>query len=201
MGSTRDILLASPAAESRNAPVIQFLLIVAWHWTLVPATMEFVDWWLGYGASISGVPVPTPFDLDRALQQLVHPLLHCLLVMMVLVEALFSTIAFRILTRRRPADRALFIRLWWRVCLWGALVLPAGTFVVAVVSGDWGLAIRVPLLWVLWMIAGPALLARIHGFHRFPPGHCEKCGYNLTGNISGRCPECGRHVPLGLQAK
>lgn len=22
-------------------------------------------------------------------------------------------------------------------------------------------------------------------------GHCETCGYNLTGSISGRCPECG----------
>jgi len=23
------------------------------------------------------------------------------------------------------------------------------------------------------------------------PGHCGNCGYNLTGNVSGRCPECG----------
>ncbi len=27
------------------------------------------------------------------------------------------------------------------------------------------------------------------------PGFCRKCGYNLTGNVSGRCPECGREVP------
>ena len=26
---------------------------------------------------------------------------------------------------------------------------------------------------------------------RIPPGHCKKCGYDLTGNTSGRCPECG----------
>jgi hypothetical protein len=26
---------------------------------------------------------------------------------------------------------------------------------------------------------------------RIPAGHCKKCGYNLTGNVSGRCPECG----------
>lgn len=25
----------------------------------------------------------------------------------------------------------------------------------------------------------------------FPPGHCEFCGYDLTGNQSGRCSECG----------
>jgi rubrerythrin len=30
------------------------------------------------------------------------------------------------------------------------------------------------------------LLAR-----RIPPGHCQRCGYNLTGNVSGVCPECG----------
>lgn len=24
-----------------------------------------------------------------------------------------------------------------------------------------------------------------------PVGHCQTCGYNLTGNTSGTCPECG----------
>ena len=26
---------------------------------------------------------------------------------------------------------------------------------------------------------------------QIPQGHCQKCGYNLTGNTSGICPECG----------
>ena len=26
---------------------------------------------------------------------------------------------------------------------------------------------------------------------RIAPGHCPKCGYDLTKNESGRCPECG----------
>jgi hypothetical protein len=26
---------------------------------------------------------------------------------------------------------------------------------------------------------------------RIPPGCCQGCGYNLTGNVSGICPECG----------
>ncbi|MCG8409321.1 MAG: hypothetical protein MI923_29300 [Phycisphaerales bacterium] len=25
-------------------------------------------------------------------------------------------------------------------------------------------------------------------------GHCQTCGYNLTGNVSGRCPECGASI-------
>jgi hypothetical protein len=27
------------------------------------------------------------------------------------------------------------------------------------------------------------------------PGHCRACDYDLTGNVSGRCPECGTVVP------
>jgi hypothetical protein len=26
------------------------------------------------------------------------------------------------------------------------------------------------------------------------PGYCPTCGYNLTGNVSGVCPECGTEV-------
>jgi len=28
-----------------------------------------------------------------------------------------------------------------------------------------------------------------------PSGHCLECGYDLTGNVSGVCPECGKPVP------
>jgi hypothetical protein len=29
---------------------------------------------------------------------------------------------------------------------------------------------------------------------RYPAGHCQTRGYDLTGNVSGRCPECGTPV-------
>ena len=28
-----------------------------------------------------------------------------------------------------------------------------------------------------------------------PPGHCQDCSYDLTGNVSGVCPECGAKIP------
>ena len=28
----------------------------------------------------------------------------------------------------------------------------------------------------------------------YPEGHCQTCGYDLTGNVSGRCSECGTDV-------
>ena len=29
---------------------------------------------------------------------------------------------------------------------------------------------------------------------RYPAGHCRECGYDLTGNVSGVCPECGTKI-------
>jgi hypothetical protein len=26
----------------------------------------------------------------------------------------------------------------------------------------------------------------------YPEGFCQGCGYDMTGNVSGRCPECGK---------
>ncbi len=29
---------------------------------------------------------------------------------------------------------------------------------------------------------------------RYPRGHCQSCGYNLTNNTTGTCPECGERA-------
>ncbi len=41
------------------------------------------------------------------------------------------------------------------------------------------------------LVAIPFQIARRR---RPPPNHCQSCGYNLTGNVSGVCPECGESV-------
>ncbi len=48
-----------------------------------------------------------------------------------------------------------------------------------------------------WLVlfAGPTALLWWRDRRRIPPGHCQKCGYNLTGNVSGVCPECGTPTP------
>lgn len=28
------------------------------------------------------------------------------------------------------------------------------------------------------------------------PGVCRRCGYDLTGNVSGQCPECGQAIAM-----
>lgn len=51
-------------------------------------------------------------------------------------------------------------------------------------------------VWTLWFL--PAYLTTYLGLRSKPkpaPRHCVK-PYDLTGNVSGRCPECGRPIPL-----
>jgi hypothetical protein len=62
--------------------------------------------------------------------------------------------------------------------------------------------ILVPL-WVLTLASG--LLPAIRGLQmwlakrRKVPGHCPVCSYNLTGNLSGACPECGTAKKLKVE--
>ncbi len=46
-------------------------------------------------------------------------------------------------------------------------------------------------LWVPLVVAAVLTLLAWRWKRRTPPGTCRSCGYDLTGNVSGRCPECG----------
>lgn len=50
--------------------------------------------------------------------------------------------------------------------------------------------VALPLWLLALVIAVPTLFLWWCG-RRFPAGHCRSCGYDLTGNTSGKCPECG----------
>ena len=62
---------------------------------------------------------------------------------------------------------------------------------------NWSKAPGFPEYRLLCLLLAPGAVAIV--FNRAPrrtePGHCTKCGYNLTGNVSGKCSECGEPVP------
>ncbi len=63
------------------------------------------------------------------------------------------------------------------------------------ISRGWPFGILLVPSWVAAVLFGvPAAYLWWLDRRRIRPGHCQGCGYNLTGNVSGRCPECGEAV-------
>jgi hypothetical protein len=54
--------------------------------------------------------------------------------------------------------------------------------------------IFVPAWLLLLAAAVPTGLLFYRDRRLIPPGHCGECGYDLTGNVSGVCPECGLKI-------
>jgi hypothetical protein len=77
---------------------------------------------------------------------------------------------------------------------WYAIKTPRGVEVVWRPRSDLRSYAIVPLWCPFVLIAGITAFLWWRD-RRLPPGHCRKCGYNLTGNVSGVCPECGEPVP------
>ena len=55
---------------------------------------------------------------------------------------------------------------------------------------------RVPLWTVFAVVVTPTAFMFYRDRRRIPPGHCQKCSYDLSGNVSGKCPECGKPIAL-----
>lgn len=60
--------------------------------------------------------------------------------------------------------------------------------------------LKLPLYAPFFVFAAYPAIAFIRGpvrrYRRRRRGRCLKCGYDLTGNVSGVCPECGKRTPL-----
>jgi len=62
----------------------------------------------------------------------------------------------------------------------------------AYLAPDWSyLFVRLPLWFPFLLIAFPTGFLLWSDYKRGKPGDCAACGYDLKGNTSGKCPECG----------
>ena len=80
---------------------------------------------------------------------------------------------------------------WGRVPFYGGFVPP----------GYWDGGMRKWLKLPFWLLVIAALIPTCILWYRDRrprKGHCTNCGYNLTGNESGMCPECATPVVTEL---
>ena len=65
-------------------------------------------------------------------------------------------------------------------------------------SSTYGLIFIFVPLWLLCcgviILTLSVLVLRLRTEKHLPLGHCQECGYNLRGNVSGVCPECGTKI-------
>ena len=91
----------------------------------------------------------------------------------------------------------------WGCTGWAFGDVPRGLFrdaplIPAVGRSSVGITACFPLWLPLAVFGVPTGVFWWHAWRedcRIPPGHCQHCGYDLTGNVSGQCPECGTPVP------
>jgi hypothetical protein len=193
-----DVWLARSSRENRRTAAFQLLLIVAWHLTVFPTTLGAIDWLLCYGASTGGIAdKPVAFDFGKTVAYFVDPMCVAIFLTMVLFEGILSWLVIRIVTRRSKPSIPSFVRSWWRICLWGIVAVPTVSIAFAVETRHYTAAMNAPLLWVACVIIGTTLLCKIDSRRRLGANHCQQCGYDLTGNTSGVCPECGEAIRAG----
>jgi len=197
------VLLGRPAADTRLAALLQLLLILLWHW-LVVLTWIGVDAWHRHQDHLApGTNTRYPaYTLADALEEsrytagIISP-------PQVAAEAAFGWIAFRLLNRRAGVRVRMFVRCWWRACLWWTLV--AGLDGTLLLHSPWlrggpaiGGVVFNPIAMIvvptLGLIFAPAFLARDElrplRRRRWQP-QCPECGYSVFRAAENRCPECG----------
>ena len=74
-------------------------------------------------------------------------------------------------------------------------VTVAGLTVGSITIPIWFLIVAFSAYPSIAFIRGP--LRRWRRRRRAAPGHCQECDYDLTGNVSGVCSECGTKIEAG----
>lgn len=77
----------------------------------------------------------------------------------------------------------------YNLIMWGELQEPGFGRLIITELG-WGWVVGQFAAWNVPFVVAILVVMFLPQRHRMP-GHCARCGYNLVGNTSGRCPECG----------
>ncbi|HPF38553.1 MAG TPA: hypothetical protein P5081_18915 [Phycisphaerae bacterium] len=63
-------------------------------------------------------------------------------------------------------------------------------------QGGFGVYYMEQPMWIPALLFAAPVWLLAHALRRLPDRYCRKCAYDLTGNRSGTCPECGLMIPV-----
>jgi hypothetical protein len=97
-----------------------------------------------------------------------------------LVGLTLGLVCAPLISKRRPAQ----------VTMWMLAVVSPVVVTSAVIGHSALIVLGAP---ALVFVSTCGILNRVLK-ELYPPGSCQNCGYDLTGNESGVCPECGTKI-------
>ena len=83
--------------------------------------------------------------------------------------------------------------------IWAAISIPISMTLKALgfESGVGSASDFIPCALAVLITLAIPIASYIRNRRRYRLGHCQSCGYDLTGNKSGICPECGTAISVG----
>jgi hypothetical protein len=115
------------------------------------------------------------------------------------IEYLLAWLGWRIFRGKLRVSSVEWVTCWMMAALLAPLVLGIGhafCTIVDILVTRQGVGEDLPpvvLLWLLHFLLAPVSLGLLRDWRRARSSGatCVHCGYDLTGNMSGVCPECG----------
>ena len=93
-----------------------------------------------------------------------------------------------------PYNYSIFGRMWKRAFVEQGVPIASRVLYVFMLLVLMLIYVPMPIL-VMTIMLTVLSFRIIEKLKRRPlPGHCQKCSYDLTGNLSGVCPECGTEI-------
>jgi hypothetical protein len=182
--------------------VLGDLLTLLGMWGSWQLTSAFSLWLLHRGWTISafgGLGFSIPLENGNWQDALAFGIAQLFtLFLLVLFQYGLSLMGWKLLrgrlrmTRRRVLRSLAISALVAPVALLLAVTIVDGSIMVIAHTGIIDLPTGV-ITWILYFVVAPVLLHRLLLLRRSKRVKplCRRCGYNLTGNVSGVCPECG----------
>jgi len=139
----------------RSVTLTRFLLIVLWHWTVLPGAQGLLARVPGLGEGERHWLTPPRFTVMSVVDYLLLPACSAALTIILCVGGWLGWAVFRWAAPRHERVVGRYVDVWWRACLWGIPAMAGVCAATAIVSRDRATALESV---ALWAVVAPVLV-------------------------------------------